>query len=114
MKFVSKLRSAFPGDAKAFLSFIAVIAAVSLFPEMASAQSGGAAVNPFASATTAADKITTQLKTFALAVGGIGMISCLMLGFFGKLNWKWVATGIGVSIGIAIVVPSITWLSTLA
>ncbi len=70
-------------------------------------------MNPFETATSATDGIMDGLQTFALAVGGIGMISCLLLGFFGKLNWKWVATGIGVSFAIAIVPGTITWLGSL-
>lgn len=76
-------------------------------PEVAMAQ------DPFSTATSAANSVVNSLKTFALAVGAIGMVSCLLLGFFGKLNWKWVATGIGVSFAIAIVVPAISWLNSL-
>lgn len=69
--------------------------------------------DPFATATAATNQVASTFKTFALAVGAIGMISCLLLGFFGKLNWKWVATGIGVSFAIAIVTPAIQWLNGL-
>ena len=82
-------------------------------PDMAFAQSNPTA-NPFDRATSAADEVSRSLASFALMVGGIGMISCLLLGFFGKLNWKWVATGIGVSFGIAIVPTAIGWLNSIA
>jgi predicted tellurium resistance membrane protein TerC len=77
------------------------------FPDAAFAQ------DPFGTARTAAQSFSRTFASFALAVGAIGMISCLLLGFFGKLNWKWVATGVGVSFGIAIVTPAITWLNGL-
>lgn len=87
-------------------AFVALV-----FPDAAFAQRTSS--NPFDIATGATDDIMSSLQTFALAVGGIGMISCLLLGFFGKLNWKWVATGIGVSFAIAIVPSTITWLGSL-
>ncbi len=74
---------------------------------------GVAHAGPFDTATSASQQFARTFATFALAVGAIGMISCLLLGFFGKLNWKWVATGVGVSFGIAIVTPAITWLNSL-
>jgi hypothetical protein len=74
---------------------------------------GVAHAGPFDTATSASQQFARTFATFALAVGAIGMISCLLLGFFGKLNWKWVATGVGVSFGIAIVTPAITWLNGL-
>ena len=36
-----------------------------------------------------------------------------MLGFFGKLNWRWVATGVGVSFAISGVAAMISYLSSL-
>ena len=92
----------------AFAAFVLAIFAVAM-PEAAYAQA-----NPFENANNAADQVVDSLAGFALAVGGIGMISCLLLGFFGKLNWKWVATGIGVSFGIAIVPTAIGWLNSIA
>jgi hypothetical protein len=77
------------------------------YPDAAFAQ------DPFGTARSAATTFSRTFASFALAVGAIGMISCLLLGFFGKLNWKWVATGVGVSFGIAIVTPAITWLNSL-
>lgn len=74
---------------------------------------GVAHAGPFDTASNAANQFSRTFASFALAVGAIGMISCLLLGFFGKLNWKWVATGVGVSFGIAIVTPAITWLNSL-
>ena len=69
--------------------------------------------DPFSTASTAANTFEKSLATFSLAVGGIGMVACLLLGFFGKLNWRWVATGIGVSFAIAGVPPMISYLSSL-
>jgi len=72
-----------------------------------------AQTNPFDTAEQAASDVQQTFKNFALAVGGIGMVACLLLGFFGKLNWKWVSTGIGVSFALAIIPTAITWLSGL-
>ncbi len=91
-----------------FASLALVAGLVLLAPNEAMAQ------DPFANASKGAETFRQSLTTFALAVGGIGMVSCLLLGFFGKLNWKWVATGVGVSFGLAVVPGAITWLSTLA
>ena len=110
MKYLTKVRAGVASgryNAGIFAFVAAMIAA--FLPEVAFAQTG----DPFGTATTAAQQVTTTFKTFALAVGAIGMISCLLLGFFGKLNWKWVATGIGVSFAIAIVTPAINWLNSL-
>lgn len=96
----------------AFVAFAFAFLALAL-PDVAFAQSNPTA-NPFDNAERAAGDVVRSLSTFALAVGGIGMISCLLLGFFGKLNWKWVATGIGVSFGIAIVPTAIGWLNSIA
>src|SRR3546814_13816137 len=76
-----------------------MVAAIAATPSLAFAQAG----DPFAKATTGAASFRESLTQFALVVGGIGMVACLMLGFFGKLNWKWVSTGIGVSFALAIV-----------
>lgn len=89
-----------------FMAFVMIA-----MPEVAYAQTAG---DPFASAASAAGNVRRTFTTFALAVGGIGMVSCLLLGFFGKLNWKWVATGIGVSFGLAIIPSAINYLSTLS
>lgn len=75
---------------------------------------GGPGTDPFIGATTAAKSIRQSLTNFALAIGGVGLVACLLLGFFGKLNWKWVWTGVGVSFAIAIVPTAITWLAGLA
>lgn len=77
-------------------------------PEAAFAQ------DPLAGATRGAQTLQSSLASFGLIVGGIGMVACLMLGFFGKLNWKWVGTGVGVSFAMAIVPSTIQWLSGLA
>lgn len=91
--------------------FFAAMAITVLFPETAFAQS---AANPFGAAANGATQFRRSLQSFALAVGGIGMVACLLLGFFGKLNWKWVGTGVGVSFAIAIVPGAIGWLNGLA
>jgi hypothetical protein len=72
-----------------------------------------AQTNPFTGAEGAAKSVQQTFKNFALAVGGIGMVACLLLGFFGKLNWKWVSTGIGVSFALAIIPTMISWLASL-
>ena len=72
-----------------------------------------AQTNPFDGAQGAAESVQETFKNFALAVGGIGMVACLLLGFFGKLNWKWVSTGIGVSFALAIIPTMIGWLASL-
>ena len=91
---------------------MAVAAGLALFalgmadPALAQVTGGG---DPFQKATTGARTIATNLSQLALAIGAIGVIACLMLGFFGKLNWRWVATGVGVSFGIAIVSGAINF-----
>ncbi len=50
----------------------------------------------------AAEEIGVGISRFAMAVGLIGIVCCLILGFFGKLNWKWLITAGGASFGIAI------------
>lgn len=90
----------------AFTAFLIAFLAVAL-PGVAHAQ------DPFGTATNAATEVQQTFKNFALAIGGIGMVACLLLGFFGKLNWKWVSTGIGVSFALAIIPSAISWLSTL-
>lgn len=90
---------------------VAIAAAMVAIPGVAFAQAAG---NPFQGAQTGAASFRDALTQFALVVGGIGMVSCLLLGFFGKLNWKWVSTGIGVSFALAVVPGAITWLYSLA
>lgn len=75
---------------------------------------GGGSSDPFQSAASGADSVRQGIATLALSVGGIGVICSLMLGFFNKLNWKWVATGIGVSFAIAIVPTGISYLNNLS
>jgi hypothetical protein len=86
--------------------------ALTAIPEVAFAQAS--TTDPFANATKGADTFRKSLTSFALVVGGIGMVGCLMLGFFGKLNWKWVGTGMGVSFGLAVVPQAIGWIANLA
>lgn len=50
----------------------------------------------------AAEEIGVGISRFAMAIGLIGIVCCLILGFFGKLNWKWLITAAGASFGIAI------------
>ena len=106
--FSNALRGVLPRNA-ATITAATVAVALAAAPHIALAQE-----NPFAGATAGAEQFRAQLASFALIVGGIGMVACLMLGFFGKLNWKWVATGVGVSFSIAVVPGAIRWLSTLA
>ena len=80
------------------LALSAIVAVAILVPTAAYAQG-----DPFSAATAAANRARQGLQALALAAGLIGMISCLMLGFFNKLNWRWVATGIGVSFAISMV-----------
>jgi hypothetical protein len=94
----------------AFAAFLFTFLMVGL-PGSAFAQV--ASGNPFGIATNAATSVQQTFKSFALAVGGIGMVACLLLGFFGKLNWKWVSTGIGVSFALAIIPTAIGWLASL-
>lgn len=108
MKFLRKFRALARSIKPHTVATIAVLGiAATVVPQEAFAQ------DPFAKATGASQSVANSLKTFALAVGAIGMISCLLLGFFGKLNWKWISTGVGVSFALAIVVPAINWLNSL-
>src|SRR4051812_34794649 len=95
-------------DHAVFLLVALAAAALNLiYPQAAWAQ------NPFAEATSAAGIISEGLRTFALAIGGVGMTACLLLGFFNKLNWQWAATGIAVSFTLAIVPSALDWLTSL-
>ena len=108
MNLLRKAGTAVLGGRYNTLAFALVVGFVLMaFPDAAYAQ------DPFGTARTAATTFSRTFASFALAIGAVGMISCLLLGFFGKLNWKWVATGVGVSFGIAIVTPAITWLNGL-
>lgn len=72
-----------------------------LHPDTALAQA-----DPFATAKDKACQAQAGLRQLAGALGAVGMVACLMLGFFNKLNWKWLSTGIGVCFTINLV-PSI-------
>lgn len=57
----------------------------------------------FATPTKAAAGIAGGMAKLAMAFGAVGAICCLLLGMFGKLNWKWVLSIGGSSFGIAMV-----------
>lgn len=67
-------------------------------PAFAQAQLGQ---DIFKTPTDAACGISKGISTFAMAIGLIGIVCCFILGFFGKLNWKWLITAGGSSFGIA-------------
>lgn len=85
----------------ATIAIMVAIALVLFHPDVAWAQA-----DPFATAKEKACQAQQGLKQLAGAIGAIGMIACLMLGYFNKLNWKWLSTGIGVCFTINLV-PSI-------
>ena len=58
------------------------------------------AQDPFATVTAKACQAEQGLKKLAGAIGILGIVSCLMLGYFGKVNFKWLATGIGASYAV--------------
>lgn len=97
-----------PGRASALrlTGLCGIVALLVLLPSDAHAQG-----DPFEKATEAAQAARDGLRTLSLSIGMVGMIACLMLGFFDKLNWKWVATGIGVSFALSIVPQTISWLA---
>ena len=60
------------------------------------------------------DNFTQLINRIGLPrLAAMAVVAILMLGFFGKLNWKWVATGIGVSFALAIVPTAIGWLDRI-
>lgn len=73
-----------------------------------------AQADPFATARAKATEIQTSLQRLASAVGMIGITVCLMLGYFNKLSWKWLATGIGVSFALNVVPGFVRALASLA
>ena len=99
MKFTSITDSQLRTIAWVFLT-IALIMLLT-HPDIAFAQG-----DPFATAKEKTCEAQRGLKQLAGALGAIGMVACLMLGFFNKLNWKWLSTGIGVCFAINLV-PSI-------
>ena len=70
-----------------------------------------ATADPFATAVAKACAFQQGLQRLAASVGMVSMVICLMLGYFNKLNWRWVATCLGVSFSLS-VVP--TWVMSLA
>ena len=75
-------------------------------PDIALAQG-----DPFATAKEKACQAQNGLRQLAGALGVVGMVACLMLGFFNKLNWKWLSTGIGVCFAINLVPTIIGFLA---
>lgn len=67
--------------------------------------------DPFATAVAKACAFQNGLKRLAGVVGMIGMTVCLMLGYFNKLNWRWVATCLGCCFALG-TVPA--WVMALA
>jgi type IV secretory pathway VirB2 component (pilin) len=70
--------------------------------------------DPFATARTKAGEIQAGLQRLASAVGMVGITICLMLGYFNKLSWKWLATGIGVSFALNVVPGFVRALASMA
>jgi archaellum biogenesis protein FlaJ (TadC family) len=67
------------------------------------------AQDPFAGAKIKACEAQRGLKQLAGAVGMLGIVACLLLGFFNKLNWRWLATAIGASFALNTIPGIISW-----
>jgi len=67
------------------------------------------AQDPFANAKIKACAAQQGLKQLAGAVGMLGIVACLLLGYFNKLNWRWLATAIGASFALSSVPSIISW-----
>ena len=61
------------------------------------------AADPFAEAVAKACAAQEGFIRLAGAVGVLGMMACLLLGFFNKLNWRWLSTGLAVSFFVNII-----------
>ena len=88
----------------AWASIAVILLLLLLYPDAALAQAD----------PTAKDKACQAqagLRQLAGALGAVGMVACLMLGFFNKLNWKWLSTGIGVCFAINLVPSIISFVS---
>ena len=90
----------------ATIAIMVAIALVLLHPDAAWAQS-----DPFATAKEKACQAQQGLKQLAGALGAVGITICLILGYFNKLNWKWLSTGIGVCFTINLVPEIIGFIS---
>ena len=67
------------------------------------------AQDPFAVAKDKACQAEQGLRRLAGAVGMLGITACLLLGYFDKLSWRWLATAIGCSFAISLVPGIISW-----
>lgn len=85
--------------------------AVLLIALLMAAPALAATPDPFATAVAKACAFQNGLKRLAGVVGMIGMTVCLMLGYFNKLNWRWVATCLGCCFALG-TVPA--WVMALA
>lgn len=85
------------------LLVVMAVAAVVMIVDPAYAQ------DPFANAKLKACAAQQGLKQLAGAVGMLGIVSCLLLGYFNKLNWRWLATAIGASFALSSVPSIISW-----
>jgi len=90
------------------MAAIALLAMAMVVAVPAFAQAGP---DPFATAVAKACAFQNGLKRLAGVVGMIGMTVCLMLGYFNKLNWRWVATCLGCCFALG-TVPA--WVMALA
>lgn len=107
----SRLRRAAITSAECARRNVPVLIAAAALVLLAAHADPAFAQDPFAEARQAACATQQGLTRLAGAVGIIGMTACLLLGYFNKLNWRWLATGIGVSFFIN-TVPS--WVMSLA
>ncbi len=67
------------------------------------------AQDPFGMARQKACQAQVGLKRLAGAVGMLGIMVALMLGYFNKLNWRWISTAIGASFALTTIPGIILW-----
>jgi archaellum biogenesis protein FlaJ (TadC family) len=67
------------------------------------------AQDPFAGAKAKACSAQQGLKQLAGAVGMLGITAALLMGYFNKLNWRWLATAIGASFALSTIPGIIGW-----
>lgn len=67
------------------------------------------AQDPFAGAKQKACQAQQGLRQLAGAVGMLGITAALLLGYFNKLNWRWLATAIGASFALSTIPSIISW-----